>query len=307
MGKGGRDQLAPMERLVRILAVLDDAGPAGVRQQKLFDVAGYTADKETNRRMLSREISHLRRNGWDIENAAAHGDAARYVLHSRDTRLRVELTPRQQAELARVAKLAAMADFAEYVGTHVKPVAAKSGMRDPANPTKEEQVLSLCIYAAASRCLLRFTYKRQNRTVNPRVVQPGPSGWYLVGCEDGQDVEKFFNVARMSHLVIDSPGTGRVIEHAQRSGFDPATWQVDPPVDVTLEAPVEFEKQVVLALGPAVKREEAADSVRLTVPVTHRAAFRRRLYALGVRVQIISPPEVRREVVDELAALAEES
>lgn len=56
--------------------------------------------------MLAEDINHLNSSGWDITKVADPGTDARYVLHARDIRLRVELTPAEQAELARVGRLA---------------------------------------------------------------------------------------------------------------------------------------------------------------------------------------------------------
>lgn len=299
MAKGGRDQLAPIGRLVRILAVLDDAAGQGVGQERLFDVAGYHGDKETKRRLLSREIKHLCDNGWDITNAADAGAPARYVLRARDVRLRVELTPRQQAELTRVAKLAAIEEFASYVGTEAHPD-ARSLMADPTMPTAAELLLTRCINAAAKRCLVNIIYKQKMRTVHPRIVQPGPAGWYLVGCEDGQDVEKYFAVDRLQLISTDAPGTARIVEDAKRSALDPATWQVDPYTEVTLETEAQFADQVARALGPPIERTESDARTLLTVAVTHRAAFRRRLYGLGSRARVIGPDDVREEIIAEL-------
>ena len=57
-------------------------------------------------------------------------------------------------------------------------------------------------------------------------------------------------------------------------------------------------------LGAAATARESDDEVVLTIPVTHRRAFRRRLYELGSRVVLLGPEEVRAEVRSELEAVA---
>jgi hypothetical protein len=42
----------------------------------------------------------------------------------------------------------------------------------------------------------------------------------------------------------------------------------------------------------------------LTLRVTNRSAFRTRVYALGTRVRVLGPDDVRQEITDQLAALA---
>ena len=307
MSPGGRDQLGPIERLVRVLAVLDGAGAAGATQERLLEVAQYGAsDQDAQRRMLNKDIGYLNDSGWDIRNAAEPGMPARYVLQARDIRLRVELTPSEQAELARVGRVAGVDEFADYVGTTGEPPEHPVGPgRPPAQKTDLELVL--CLEAAARRRVVQFLYKGRPRTVHPRVVQPGPSGWYLVGWEEGTEIEKYFVVDRMRNVLLDQPGTAIAAEEGARGTLDPATWDVDPPVEVEVQTTPLFADQVRLALRPVVGETRNGETTVLTVRVTNRAAFRMRLYALGTRAHVVAPEEVRHEIVEELTRLAGET
>jgi predicted DNA-binding transcriptional regulator YafY len=299
VSQGGRDQLGPIERLVRVLAVLEGAGPAGASQEQLLQVARYGGQSaDAQRRMLNRDIGHLNDAGWDIRNVAEVGTNARYVLAARDIRLRVELNPGEQAELARVGRIAGVDEFADYVGTDAA---------DSEPPQHVDVQLAMCLEAAARRRVVQFIYKQRPRTVHPRVVEPGPSGWYLVGWEEGSGVEKNFVVDRMTQLVFDQPGTALAAQEERRGTLDPATWEVDPPVDVELATTAEFTDQVTLALRPVVDERTDGETTVLTVRVTNRAAFRMRLYALGARVRILGPDDVRAEIIDELSRLAGEA
>lgn len=53
--------------------------------------------------------------------------------------------------------------------------------------------------------------------------------------------------------------------------------------------------------------ERDGDEVTLTVPVTHRAAFRSRLYELGVRVRLVGPSANADELMTALRAASGES
>jgi predicted DNA-binding transcriptional regulator YafY len=196
-------------------------------------------------------------------------------------------------------------DFADLVGDGSQVDAGAGGVSDPLVSTSEHPNLTLCIYAASHRCLLQFMYKRRLRVVHPRVVQPGPSGWYLAGCEDGQDVEKNFAVGRMRTLVIDRPGSATVTYDVRHTQLDPLTWLVDPPVDVVVETTDDHVAHVESRLGAPTSRKDSDDHVRLTIPVTHRAAFRHRLYELGTRVRVLGSEDVRAEIIKDLEAQAE--
>lgn len=300
---GGRDQLGPIERLVRVLAVLENAGERGAALEKLLEAAQYgAAEPDGRRRMLGKDITYLNDAGWDIENVAAAGTDARWVLRTRDIRLRVELTPAQQAELARAARVGGVDDFADYVGVSTEP----PEHAHPGSPRRDDGDvhLALCLEATAKRKVVQFVYKGRARTVHPRLVQPGPSGWYLVGWEQAGGIEKYYVISRMTRLVYGPPGSAGPAEETAGRSLDPATWDVDPATDVQVETTPDFAEQVTLAMRPVVSRSDAGDRTVLTVRVTNRAAFRTRLYGLGNRVRVIAPDDVRAEIVDELTTLA---
>ena len=99
MAGPGRDQREPMERLVRIAAVLRAHPQQGVPSETLTAVAGFTGADSADQ--LAREIRHLNRQGWRIENIAGPGDTAVWRMTAVDNRLRVRLTADQQTALRR--------------------------------------------------------------------------------------------------------------------------------------------------------------------------------------------------------------
>ncbi len=298
---GGRDQLSPTERVVRLLTLLA-ASDAPVPTQRLVQVGGYrTAAAEDAKRMLNRDLEQLNRQGWDIRNVAPAGEAGRYRLRARDNRLQVALSPAQRAELVRAAVAAGRPALAAQLGTPgARPAAAPTGVVDADSPPALDGVLR----AVSRHCLLHFGYKEVVRVVHPYAVHPGPSGWYLRGREEGSALVKEFVVGRMAGVVLEHPGTAEPAPDAPRSGLDPLSWRVDPPVDVVVASSPEHRSLVEHLLGPPTTAAGEGDDVRLTFRVTHRAAFRWRLYELGLRVRLVGPDEVRREVLDELTAIA---
>ena len=77
------------------------------------------------------------------------------------------------------------------------------------------------------------------------------------------------------------------------------TWEVDQPIEVKLRTAPAYVRDVERWLGSPVRRTDGED---LFFRVTNRAALRARLYEMGPRVQLLGPEEVRREVLDDLAA-----
>ncbi len=297
---GGKQRL-PMERLVRLVSRLQLAGDRGVPANNLVEIAGFDGDDPVSQ--LGREFRHLRALGWQIDNIGAEGEAGIYRMTSVDNRLRLKLTPEQQAALLRAVLLANRDDLVERLGLataeHPPEVVA-------AVPVGGDDALSAVTQALRLGCVLRFRYNGSPRVVHPDSVRTQNGKWYLRGHEDGSDIVKAFVVSRMSEVTADVPGTAVRTTAARHTGLHPMSWEVDPPVEVTLRSPVEYAPDVRRWLGTPDSETETAGRVELVYVVTHRAALRSRIYELGPRVEIAGPADVRDEIISDLAFMAGE-
>ncbi|WP_162606378.1 helix-turn-helix transcriptional regulator [Jiangella asiatica] len=256
-------------------------------------------------RQLKRLIEYLNRAGWDIRNTMPPGQTAVYRAYAGDNRLRVNLTPEQQTELARAAMIAGDHTFAGRIGVDLGELAGVPELRTSRQPHRADAALNTVLYALEHHCRLRFVYKKRPRVVHPHFVYPGTSGWHLVAHEDGSDRDKQFITDRMSAVTVDLPRTAAARHEPYHDELDPLSWAVDPPVDVTVETTPEFRGQVENLLGTPSYHEVDDDVVRLTIPVTHRAAFRNRVYELGPRVHVLGPADIRGELIAGLESLLE--
>ena len=291
----GRDQTAPMERLVRLIGALTkhrDGAPLAVL---LKAVSPDDATDEARRKMLSRDLEHLNALGYDIRNIADAGTDGVYLMRARDNRLQVHLSPEQRGELLRAAIAAGLDGMAAHLG-------ADDAGAPATGPASAD--LDLVQRGTTRHCVVRFSYKGEARTVHPARVHSGPSGWYLSGREEGSEVVKEFVVSRMSDIALDPPGSAEAVGEPVRRSLDPLSWEVDPPTEVVLRVPVEHRVIAENLLGTPVRAAESDAALEMTYVVTHRRVFRYRLYELGTRVSVTSPDEVRQEIVAELAALA---
>jgi predicted DNA-binding transcriptional regulator YafY len=279
-----------MERLVRLIGALNQHRTGAPLALLLTAVAPEEAGDDARRRMLSRDVEHLNNLGYDIRNIAEPGMDGVYVMRARDNRLQVYLTPEQRGELLRAALAAGLDGLGAHLGTD----------GDAASPTPTTGPLDLVQRATTRHCRVRFTYKGEHRVVHPVRVHSGPSGWYLSGREEGEPVVKEFVVGRMSEVALDAPGTAPVVDEPGRPSLDPLSWQLDPATDVVLEVAPEHRVLVENLLGPAREVVEDTDRLLITYVVTNRAVFRWRLYELGARARVVSPDDVRREIVEEL-------
>ncbi|WP_435768812.1 WYL domain-containing protein [Nocardioides sp. SYSU DS0651] len=311
----GRDQRGPMERLVRIAAVLRAKSELGVEGDRLAELAGFTGEDRADQ--LNRELRHLRRQGWQIDNVAPPGAPAVYRMTTVDNRLRVRLTPAQQAALRRAVLLADRGDLVARLGL---PASARPTEVEAEVPTAvaaaRDEALSLVVRAVRDRCLLTFGYKGTQREVHPESLRTQNGKWYLRGIETADLVPdrpaeatvKRFVVGRMTAPEAGPPGSAHPVPQVRHTGLHPMTWQLDPPVAVTLHTTADFEPDVRRWLGDPVTvapvRGSGGEEVLLRYEVTNRSALRARLNELGRRVRIVGPEEVRAEVVAELARAA---
>jgi predicted DNA-binding transcriptional regulator YafY len=302
MAGPGRDALKAMTRLVRIMAVLEDAGAVGVARDRLFEIAEYgEADPGTQ---LGKDLNNLRAQGWQIDNVAGAGETARYRMVSGDNRLRLRLSAEQLDALHRAVILSDRADLAKRLGIRVStlPGDVGSDLDSEVIPHEKSAELSLALKAVTTRSRVRFSYKGAPRLVHPGAVRFKNNQWYLTGQEDGSDVFKHFAVARMSQVALDLPDTAQRVETPPLA-LHPLLWDIDEPIQVTLRTTPELTPDVERWLRRPEREDEHDGVVDLTYTVTHRAAFRARIYMLGTRVQIVDPPEFRDEVLDELRDL----
>lgn len=293
-----------MERLVRLASMLHHAGERGVPATNLLKVAGWE-DAADGISALKRDFRHLAALGWQIDNIAGPGLGAIYRMTTVDNRLRVKLSPEQQAALRRAVLLVDRADLADRLGL--------TGADKPADVVAtlhagDPGALDVVIRAVRQRSLLHFRYKGTDRVVHPESVRTYTTQWYLRGREEGSDVVKTYAVARMLDVRADSPGTAERPTVSRHTGLHPMSWQVDPPVDVTLRTAPEYVDDVRRWLGEPTSVVEPVETqhVDLTYRVTNRAAFRARIYQLGTRVHVVGPDDVRAEILDDLAVMAGE-
>lgn len=288
-----------MGRLVRIMAVLNEAGSVGATAERLCKVAEFDGDNAEDQ--LGLDLRRLRQQGWQIDRITPVGEPGRYRMVSGDNRLRLKLSPPQLAALQRSVILSQRADLAKNLG--IKPGSLPVGVGSQVVPPAQSAELSLALEAVRLSSRIRFSYKGTPRTLHPGAVRFQNNQWYLSGIEDGGDMVKHFAVSRMSDAALDKPGSAQAVPEVRRIPLHPLRWEVDPPIDVTLRTAAEYVPDVERWLMKAESRRDLNGSVDLTYTVTNREAFRARIYVLGSRVTITGPNEMRDEILADLRRL----
>jgi predicted DNA-binding transcriptional regulator YafY len=294
-----------MERIIGFMALLHDArrrGAAGVPAADLLRSAGWE-DAGDGITALNRDLKALRALGWRIDNISPKGVPAVFRMTSVDNRLKLALTPAQQAALRRAVLLADRADLADQLDL---PVDAAPSPTSASVALAGAPELTAVTAAVRSKARVRFRYNGSLRLVHPVSLRTQQGTWYLRGNEDGSDVVKRFVVSRMSEVAPDAPGTAAPADDVEPESLHPLAWAIDEPVEVTLRSPLPYAADVRRWLGaPQAEREDGEEAV-LVYRVTHRAAMRSRIHQLGTRVRVDGPESFRDELVAELATMAGE-
>lgn len=290
----GRDQLKPMERLIRILICLaDDDRGRGVPIVTLLRMADLDEDTEAARVQLRRDLTILRRGGWDIENVAGEGEDGRYLLRARDNRLALLLTPGERAALGSLL----------YLNDIDRVIPPPS--------------LGRLVHAVQDRSLVRCSYAGRRRVLHPDQLYVTTSGWVLAARMAADEPAKEYVIAWMDGLRIDRPGTAAAAIMRPTERLDPMHWQLDPPMTVRLAVVTPFVADVLVQFPAATVVPPSADTAPestaddeppetvVELVVTNQATFRSRLYALGLRVRVLEPATLVTEIAMNLQAVVE--
>ena len=295
----GRDQVKAMERLSRIIAVLDNAGQVGATTEQLLAVADY--GEKAPQDQLSLDLRNLRKQGWQIDNVAAPGEKGRYRMVRGDNRLRVKLTPAQMAALQRAVILSNRADLAKRLG--VQPSSLPEGMGSEVLPPAERSELSLALQAVQLRA------GSPSPTKAPRAWStPAPSGsrttsGISAGSSTGSTSSSTSPSRDMSDVKLDKPGSADAVPEVRRIPLHPLRWKIDAPTAVTIRTTPDYVPDVIRWLMAPDSQTADDGVVDMTYTVTNREAFRARIYVLGTRVTIADGGEIRDEIVDELRTM----
>lgn len=308
-----------VERLTNLLAVLLET-KVGLSLSDIADaLAGQYPDEERPRRQaFERDKLALRDIGVPIEMEVRVGDEyAGQTLYRIDRAAYelddLELEPDEMRAL-QVAVATVRTD--SQVGTDaILKLGGVAGVSDrpPVSavlPDRPE--LPVIRSAVAARSVLDFTYRGEQRTVEPWGVLLRGGFWYLVGHDRRRDAKRTFRVDRIEGklAVGDSGGFERPADFDPRSAFPADPKQIGHATDDAVEATV----RISALRAAAIERELGAErvtarhtdgSIEVSVPATNLDAFRSWVIGLVDHAVVIGPAEVRAFVVDWLRSVSD--
>ena len=296
------------ERLLNLLALLTH----GSNYRTLEDIH-FATNMYGDRSLFERDKAILRDMGVPIDSKVLGGSQAgvsSYRIDRREMELvNIKFTDAErralQLALAAVHVDSAWADRARM----------KLGLTEAQMPTVAQvnlpvnsELLPKLADAAAKTVRVQFEYAGgTRRTLNPYGLLSRGGYWYVVGHDLDRKAIRSFRVDR---IVGDVKPTTDTFER-------PADFNVEAAVATDAEMLGDANGSVARVLiseklRPSVVRdfgedsvvEEREDAVVVAVPCANRGAFRSWVLGLVAGAEVLSPPEVRQDVIDWLDKMA---
>lgn len=297
-----------VERLGNLLALLLER-PC-TREEILNEVPGYPPNPESARIAFERDKRALREFGVAVEEVCVGGRSAYRV--DPDTYYLPDLgLSDDEAFALRVALLAVRIDgidagsFGWLPGTGAD--AAMPGVRVLLSASERLPVLA---DAVTRRRVVRFCYGGLERVVEPYGMLFRDDFWYVCGFDRTREDLRNFRVDRIEGSIeVGEPGA-----FERPADFDPARavpdapWRLGagPAVTTTVRVDAEHAHRAVRDAGEESVVARAEDGgVVVRLEVTSVEGLRSWLFGMLDHAVVLSPPEVRDEVVAWLEAMCQ--
>lgn len=161
--------------------------------------------------------------------------------------------------------------------------------------------------AVGERRRVSFGYRGEQRSVDPHRLDFLRGHWYLSGFDHRRQAVRAFRVDRIVGSVSAGPsGQFAPVEDAT-AGVPAQPWrfEVDEPITAVLAVDADQAPWAAQELGDAASIRWLEDgSLRATVEVTNRAAFRSFVLSLLEHAEILEPAELRESIVAWLEQVA---
>jgi predicted DNA-binding transcriptional regulator YafY len=298
-----------LERLTNLLALLLEARqPLTFEQINDHIAPRYEGSPSAVRAAFERDKAALREVGVHLETSVMQGDDAGRTAYRID-RVRYELRDlRLDADEQRALQLAVAASRnadARFGLLKLGGEASEDGSLVSALPVLD--ALPTLQQAAASRATVTFSYRQRKRTLDPYSLLLRDGWWYVMGRDHDHQQVRTYRVDRIEDAVT----VGGPDSFERPAGFDPrAVFPDDPkelgerPRSAVVRIDPPYSALVAGEFDPASVVTHDDGSVDVTVACSNLDAFRSWVFGLGPHAEVLSPADVRADVVAWLRAVA---
>jgi predicted DNA-binding transcriptional regulator YafY len=311
-----------LERLVNLVAALLDTRRPLTRDEIRLRLDGYSDDPGAFRRNFERDKELLRQMGLPLVTEAVDPN------HPEELGYRI---PREEYELPDPGldehELAALrlASAAVQVGENWGRDATVRALRklagavagdaggaalndDPAADRLAalpgEEAVAAAFGAIAERRPVRFTYRGEDRWVDPWRLSFRRGQWYLAAFDHGRGAERLFRLDRVEGNLEAVGPRGAFARPPGSDAAPPVPWQLGDEDEIAAELLVDADQArwAVEAVGDSAVIDRRPDgSVVCHVAVTNVPAFRSFVLGFLDHAEIVGPTELRDDMTTWLA------
>ncbi|MGI8792030.1 MAG: helix-turn-helix transcriptional regulator [Acidimicrobiales bacterium] len=299
-----------LERLLNLVAALKAAERPLTRAEIRERVPGYPDQEASYRRAFERDKDVLRGMGIPItleSVVAGQANADGYRIRSEDYELPdLGLEPDELAAL-HLAISAVHLDGGEGVAALWKLGGAEQPSGgSPAISMAGSEHLAVLFGAVGERRAVRFSYRDDTRIIDPWRIAFRNGRWYISGRDHARDDERQFRLDRMAS--VEPTGDAGAFERPLRGeATAPAPWEMgdEEAIDATLlvEADHVGWAEGFLGTTRVVERRDDGSAV-FGLRVTNREAFRSLVITFLDHAEVLTPPELRDDLVRWLREIA---
>ncbi|HEX2849455.1 MAG TPA: WYL domain-containing protein [Acidimicrobiales bacterium] len=300
-----------LERLINLVAALLAADRPLTRDELAERVPGYPPDGPAFHRAFERDKDALRTMGIPIATEKVDPTVADSPEGYRVHREQYEL-PDPDLDADELAALHLAVSAVRMDGGDATAAIWKLGGDAQAAAEGAEVALAgsehlpVLFRAVTERRPVGFGYRDAARLVDPWRLTFRTGRWHLIGYDHDRGEERQFRLDRMDGVTL--AGEAGAFERPAATGADPAfPWQYgdEPEVEARLAVDAGHADWAVRYVGPEAVAERRDDGTTvLGLLVRNRDAFRS--FALGFldHAEVLSPPELRDDLVAWLEAIA---
>lgn len=291
-----------VERILNLLIYLLESTRPVTADEVRYTVQGYDGQKDDAfHRMFERDKDVLRRLGVPLKMEALDGweidygytvDPDEYALAE------LRLTQQERGALSIAAKMVRLGGSHLGVealrklggverGIGLEPVGADLGA--------SAEILGPLFAAVTERRQVEFVYRGAKRSVKPYGLAHRRGHWYLAG--GTAEGERVYRTDRIESLEVsdDADTFTKPKGYNLKKVIDVQPWEAG--TDDPLEAVVVFDQEVSWWAARTLGLDEPEGSLTATIPVANADALIGWVLSFGESAEIVSPPELRAEVL----------
>jgi len=293
-----------LERLTNLLLVLLEAPRALTMREIVDQVDGYPAGEAACRQTFERDKRTLREEGVPLETVTVEereGIQGYRVRPERYYLPELGLSDEEQAAL-NLAVAAVRLDTGSSRDALWKLGGAEHDPAPPFAALPALPALPALHEALRTRAPVSFGYRGRQRRVDPYGLGFRHGFWYLLGRDRDHDQQRTFRVDRIEGGVERGEPDG----YAVPAGFDLGAALPDEPWKLGEGEALRAQVLIDRARAPLVEAELGEDAISerrddgavvVTLEVTNPAAFRSWVLGFLEHAEVLSPPELRSEMV----------